>query len=413
MDLEKNEIGNPARRESVESYNSHNHEDTETSIARRKPQTQDPDYLTPVHSTRSRSSVRSQRSYAGADGYTHFEHDDQPDVQSPGIASGEKTGTASGDDYDEKAFEVRWEGPDDPMNPKSDGFAPYWRKWTIVLLGAMSAMCVTFGSALYTSAYGGMEAQFGVSRLAVTVGLSTFVCGLGLGPMFLSPLSEFYGRRPIYLCAFGMYFIWLIPCALANNLQTMLVARFFDGLAGSAFLSVAGGTVGDTFPKEKLSLPMAIYSAAPFCGPLLGPVVGNFIAYYKSWRWCFYVLMMWSGVNWMLLYFFVPETYSPVLLRRKARQLRKETGDERWKAPIEMMKKSVTKTVMWSCVRPFQLLTLEVRPLRDCRVSESLADLWQQPMCLSLCILSAILLGILYLFFGVSDDSSDVHHKNH
>jgi hypothetical protein len=56
----------------------------------------------------------------------------------------------------------------------------------------------------------------------------------------------------------------------------------------------------------------------------------------------------------------VPETYAPVLLRRKARKLRKETGDERYKAPIEMMNKSVTKTVMWSCVRPFQLLVLEV-----------------------------------------------------
>jgi hypothetical protein len=62
----------------------------------------------------------------------------------------------------------------------------------------------------------------------------------------------------------------------------------------------------------------------------------------------------------MLLFFFVPETYAPVLLRRKARQLRKDTGDDRWKAPIEMMNKSVTKTVMWSCIRPFQLLTLEV-----------------------------------------------------
>ncbi|KAI4924283.1 uncharacterized protein J4E92_007364 [Alternaria infectoria] len=37
---------------------------------------------------------------------------------------------------------------------------------------------------------------------------------------------------------------WLI------NIQTMLVARFLDGLAGSAFLSVAGGTVGDMFGKH-------------------------------------------------------------------------------------------------------------------------------------------------------------------
>lgn len=50
----------------------------------------------------------------------------------------------------------------------------------------------------------------------------------------------------------------------------MLVARFLDGLAGSAFLSVAGGTVGDVFARSELSLPMMIYTASPFLGPELG-----------------------------------------------------------------------------------------------------------------------------------------------
>lgn len=61
---------------------------------------------------------------------------------------------------------------------------------------------------------------------------------------------QFYGRRPIYICSFTFFLIWLIPCAFAHNIQTMLVARFLDGLAGSAFLSVAGGTVGDMFNKN-------------------------------------------------------------------------------------------------------------------------------------------------------------------
>lgn len=249
MDLEKGEslsadssARNHERRESIESDGAHSHENAETSIARRKAPNDVNNHLAPLHSTRSRSSVRSQRSYAGTDGYTHFEHDEGevPPLGGEKEGDGEKGSPNANDSSDEKAFEVSWDGPDDPMNPKSVTWAPLWRKWTIVLIGSMSAMCVTFASALYTSAYGGMERDFHVSRLVATVGLSTFVCGLGLGPMFLSPLSEFYGRRPIYLCAFGMYFIWLIPCAVANNIATMLVSRFFDGLAGSAFLSVAG-----------------------------------------------------------------------------------------------------------------------------------------------------------------------------
>ncbi|KAI5215223.1 MFS general substrate transporter [Aureobasidium subglaciale] len=287
--------------------------------------------------------------------------------------------TAMGDDnVNEKEFEVTWDGDDDPMNPRS---MPYARKWIIVIIVSASSLCVTCTSALYTSTYAQLEPEFGCSRIVATLGLSLFVMGLGCGPMVMSPLSEFYGRRPIYIASYAFFLIWLIPCAVAQNIATMLVARFFDGLAGSAFLSVAGGTVGDLFPKTQLSLPMAFYTAAPFVGPEIGPIVGGFINYNTSWRWTFYVLLIWSGIMLAAIIFLVPETYHPVLLRKKAITLRKDTGNQAWRAPIENMDESVFRTVAWSCVRPFQLLFLEA-------------------MCLNLCILSAILLGILYLFFG-------------
>jgi MFS family permease len=62
--------------------------------------------------------------------------------------------------------------------------------------------------------------------------------------------GQFFGRRPIYIGSFTFFLIWLIPCAVAPNIQTMLIARFLDGIAGSAFLSVAGGTVGDMFARH-------------------------------------------------------------------------------------------------------------------------------------------------------------------
>lgn len=63
----------------------------------------------------------------------------------------------------------------------------------------------------------------------------------------------------------------------------MLVARFINGLAGSAFLSVAGGTVGDLFTRIELQAPMMIYTASPFLGPEVGPILGGFINQYASW----------------------------------------------------------------------------------------------------------------------------------
>lgn len=83
---------------------------------------------------------------------------------------------------------------------------------------------------------------------------------------------KFYGRRNIYIVSFTFFLIWLIPCAVAQNIQTMIVARFFNGLSGSAFLSVAGGTVGDLFARHELAAPMMLYTASPFVGPEIGPL---------------------------------------------------------------------------------------------------------------------------------------------
>ncbi|KAH0529208.1 hypothetical protein TsFJ059_003978 [Trichoderma semiorbis] len=276
-------------------------------------------------------------------------------------------------------YEVGWDdGDNDPLCPRSFNKA---RKWLIVLICACGSLTVTCASSIYTSTYAQMEAEFHNVREISDLGLSTFVLGIAIGPMLLSPLSEFYGRRPIYLVSWTMYLIWLIPSAVAKNIATMVVVRFFDGLAGSAFLTVSGGTVGDLFARHELQLPMAVFSIAPFVGPSLGPLLGGFINYFTHWRWTYYVLLIWAGVMWVAIVVLVPETYHPIILRNKARKMRKDTGDDRWLAPSEKTQKTVVQAVGTSLQRPFQLLIFE-------------------PMCLSLCIFTAILLGILYLFFG-------------
>ncbi|CAK7262814.1 hypothetical protein SEPCBS119000_000176 [Sporothrix epigloea] len=275
-------------------------------------------------------------------------------------------------------FEVSWNGGDaDPMCPRSFATA---RKWLIVLITCLGCSCVTCASSIYTSSYPGMTAEFGCSDLVATIGLSTFVLGIALG-LAWSPLSELYGRRPIFLYSFIVFILWLVASAVAQNIQTMLIARFFQGLAGSAYLSVAGGTVGDLFPRESMQAPMALFSLAPFIGPSVGPLVGGFVNSYLNWRWTHYVLLIWAFCQLVAVFFFVPETYHPVLLRNKARQLRKETGDDRYYAALERNKDSVAATVGRALKRPCELLVREL-------------------MILALTLYSAVLLGLLYLFFG-------------
>lgn len=239
----------------------------------------------------------------------------------------------------------------------------------------------TCASSIYTPTYSQMIDEFHTSNLVSTIGLSAFVMGIALGPLLTSPLSEHYGRRPIYLVSWALFMLWNVISAIARNIETMVISRLLAGCAGGTFLSVAGGTVGDVFSRNELQAPMSLVSLAPFIGPALGPLLGGYINYYTYWRWTFYVIIIWSAVLMAAIICFAPETYHPILLLVKARNLRKRTGDDRYRAPTEKTAKEVKTSLTLSLLRPFQLLFLE-------------------PMCLSLDLYSAILLGILYLFFG-------------
>ncbi|KAG8423743.1 hypothetical protein J3458_000609 [Metarhizium acridum] len=318
--------------------------------------------------TRPLDRMRSQNGYGVDD-------DSDPAPGDGGEAHNETASSEASKD----PYEVGWDGGDnDPLCPRSFSKG---RKWLITIIVSHVGLCVTCASSIYTSTYTKMEHEFHNSRIVSVLGLSTFVLGIAFGPMFLSPLSEFYGRRPIYLVSWTTFVIFLIPQAVAKNIATILVFRFFDGFTGSAFLAVSGGTVGDLFARHELQAPMALFSVSPFIGPSLGPLLGGFINYNADWSWTYYVLLIWSGIIWGAVVFFVPETYHPILLRNKAKKLRQGTGDDRWLAPTEKVRKSVVRAVGRSLRRPFELLFFE-------------------PMCLNLCLFSALLLGILYLFFG-------------
>ena len=177
---------------------------------------------------------------------------------------------------------VQWDDGE-PQNPRNFSLLMKW--WIVIVVSTGSLLMYrnafphiyqanmvssTCASSIYTPTYKQIEKEFYISQEVATIGLSLFVVGLAVGPMFVSPLSESYGRRPIYLVTTFFFVVFNIQCAVAQNAAIMLVGRLLDGLAGSAFLSVAGGSVGDLFIPSELQFPMQVFSVSPFIGPTLG-----------------------------------------------------------------------------------------------------------------------------------------------
>ncbi|KAJ5183426.1 major facilitator superfamily domain-containing protein [Penicillium capsulatum] len=239
-------------------------------------------------------------------------------------------GTGSPFTSDVDTYDVAFDGDQDPFCSRS---MPLIRKWLIVIIVCTGTLCVTCASSIYTTTYAQMNPEMKVSQIVATLGLSLFVLGIGLGPLLTGPLSEWHGRRPVYLISWSLFIIWNITTAVGRNIQTILISRFLTGFAGGTFLAVSGGTVSDVFPRQQIQLPMTLVSSAPFIGPCLGPLIGGFISYNTHWRWNYYFAIIWGAILLVSIIFFAPETHHSLRLKAKAEMLRRQTGNESYRAP--------------------------------------------------------------------------------
>lgn len=177
---------------------------------------------------------------------------------------------------------VGWDSQDDPAMPLN---FPEKRKW--LLLGLISSITLIspLASSMFAPGVGFMDMEFHNTNTTISaLSVSIFVLGYAVGPLFLSPLSEIYGRRPVLGCANAFFCVWQIGCALAPSVSSLIVFRFFAGIGGSGCLTIGGGVISDLFRREQRGLAMAIYGAGPLLGPVIGPICGGFIAQRAGWR---------------------------------------------------------------------------------------------------------------------------------
>ncbi|KAH9928079.1 MFS general substrate transporter [Fomitopsis serialis] len=244
--------------------------------------------------------------------------------------------------------------PDDPEDPRN--WSNLYR-WYLTGVCAMSVVAVAFASAVVTGDFADIQNEFHVGEVVVALSVSLMVCGFGIGPLAWSPMSELFGRQYLWIFPNIVYVIFNIPCALAPNIQTLLICRFFCGIFASAPLTLAGGTISDIWDNNERGFAIALFAAAPYGGPVLGPIVGGFVGENIGWRWMIWVNMIFAGVM-TIFCCTIPETFAPVLLKRRAARLRKETGNPNITTEQELFKRKFSEIVVETLIRPFPILLL-------------------------------------------------------
>ncbi|KAI1411254.1 major facilitator superfamily transporter [Hypoxylon sp. FL1857] len=258
---------------------------------------------------------------------------------------------------------ISWE-PNDKENPYN---WPKWRKNLILVTTMMTVVNSTMGSALPSMAIPYMMKEWGVtSEIQSVLPISTYLMGYVFGPIVWGPLSEHIGRRNLSVGCFMIFMIWTLACALAPNWPAMLVFRYFVGVCASAPIAVVTGQLADIYNDTVTrGRAMSWFMVTTIFGPLLAPIISGFCSTSIGWRWSFWIGLMFAGLT-LILALFLPETYAPVLLTRRAAKIRKADPKAQVYAAAELEPHDIKQLVTRVLTRPIRMILTELIVTATC-----------------------------------------------
>lgn len=144
---------------------------------------------------------------------------------------------------------------------------PNSKKWLVVGLVSAITFVTPFASSILAPGIASLDEEFGNTNLTLgAMTVSIYLLGYTVGPLLLAPLSEIYGRRPVLSISNIFFCCWQIGCALAPNIQSLIVFRFFSGIGGAGCLTLGAGVISDVFRADKRGFAVGIYTLGPLIG---------------------------------------------------------------------------------------------------------------------------------------------------
>ncbi|KAF3391668.1 hypothetical protein F1880_007941 [Penicillium rolfsii] len=264
---------------------------------------------------------------------------------------------------DDKDIEIHtWNGPDDPDNPFN------WSKsykWVLTLTICFISILTGLPAGSYGAGNVWMEQRFHVQNEPfpnLAWATTSWNMGAAFWPLIFVPLTESSGRMPGYFVSYFILVVSLFPSAFAQNFATLVVTRFFGGGASSVSINIVGGSISDVWYGDRArSLPMSLFGFTSVVGIALGPFIGSAIqTIHKKdpWRWIFYIQIIYNAALIPVFWLILRETRGDVILKKRAKRLRRETGRPIY-AESELNTKNVWKLLQVSFERPTRMLLTE------------------------------------------------------
>lgn len=183
------------------------------------------------------------------------------------------------------------------------------RRLLVALLGYL-ALSSSLTANIYFPLIELLSLRYDVSTQAINLTITLFLVFQGIVPSFWSPLSDSWGRRPVYLVTFAIYTLASLGLSIIDrNYPALLIFRALQSVGSSAIISVSYATVSDVIVHSERGKYLAPMLTTTNLGNCIGPVIGGGIAYGSGDpRWCFRVLFIFGATATLFIGWVMPET---------------------------------------------------------------------------------------------------------
>ncbi|MBO9466172.1 multidrug effflux MFS transporter [Tropicibacter sp. R15_0] len=158
---------------------------------------------------------------------------------------------------------------------------------TLVLLAGISALAMN----IFVPSLPMMSAYFDTDYQVMQLAVAGYLAANAVLQIFIGPISDHYGRRPVILAGIGLFCLATVGCLLAPDSFTFLLFRMLQAVVATAMV-LSRAVVRDMYPQDQAASMIGYVTMGMSVVPMIGPVIGGYLGEQFGWQANFWVLLI-------------------------------------------------------------------------------------------------------------------------